>query len=129
VSIINIAGGVASATVQTATFTSFNSQIASLKASGVRIIGPGATVAQDVEPEYIAVAPDGLTAMVTLQENNAIAILDIASATITQIIPLGAKDYSLPGNDIDPSDQDGGINIQNWPVFGLYQPDAIASFS
>ena len=129
VSIINIAGGVASATVQTATFTSFNSQIASLKASGVRIIGPGATVAQDLEPEFIAVAPDGLTARITLQENNAIAILDIATATITQIIPLGAKDYSLPGNGIDPSDQDGGINIQNWPVFGLYQPDAIASFS
>ena len=129
VSIINIAGGVASATVQTATFTSFNSQIASLKASGVRIIGPGATVAQDLEPEFIAVAPDGLTARITLQENNAIAILDIATATITQIIPLGAKNYSLPGNGIDPSDQDGGINIQNWPVFGLYQPDAIASFS
>jgi Ca2+-binding RTX toxin-like protein len=129
VSIINIAGGVASATVQTATFTSFNSQIASLKASGVRITGPGSTVAQDLEPEYIAVAPDGLTARITLQENNAIAILDIATATITQIIPLGVKDYSLPGNGIDASDQDGGINIKNWPVVGLYQPDAIASFS
>jgi predicted extracellular nuclease len=129
VSIINIAGGVASATVQTATFTSFNSQMASLKAAGVRITGPGSTVAQDLEPEYIAVAPDGLTARITLQENNAVAILDIATATITQIIPLGVKDYSLPGNGIDASDQDGGINIQNWPVFGLYQPDAIASFS
>jgi len=129
VSIINIAGGVASATVQTATFTSFNSQIASLKASGVRITGPGSTVAQDLEPEYIAVAPDGLTARITLQENNAIAILDIATATITQIIPLGVKDYSLSGNGIDASDQDGGINITNWPVVGLYQPDAIASFS
>ena len=64
-----------------------------------------------------------------MQENNAIAILDIATATITQIIPLGVKDYSLPGNGIDASDQDGGINIQNWPIFGLYQPDAIASFS
>ncbi|MDD1415240.1 choice-of-anchor I family protein, partial [Dolichospermum sp. ST_con] len=133
VSIINIAGGVASATVQTADFTSFNSQIASLKAAGVRITGPGSTVAQDLEPEYIAVSPDGLTATITLQENNAIAILDIASATITQILPLGAKNYNLPGNGIDASDQDstinGGINIQNWPVFGLYQPDAIASFS
>jgi hypothetical protein len=133
VSIINIAGGVASATVQTADFTSFNSQMATLKAAGVRITGPGSTVAQDLEPEYIAVSPDGLTARITLQENNAIAILDIASATITQILPLGAKNYNLPGNGIDASDQDsninGGINIQNWPVFGLYQPDAIASFS
>jgi uncharacterized protein len=134
VSVINIAGGVASATVQNASFTSFNSQLASLKASGVRIIGPGSTVAQDLEPEYIAIAPDGLTARITLQENNAIAILDIATATITSIQPLGVKDHSLTGNGFDASDWDltsstGKINIQNWPVVGLYQPDAISSFT
>ena len=129
VSVIDLAGGVASATVRNATFTSFNSQIDALKAAGVRLTGPGATVAQDVEPEYIAVAPDGLTAQVTLQENNAIAILDIASATITQIIPLGVKDHSQAGNGLDASDRDGGINILTQPVFGLYQPDAIASFT
>jgi hypothetical protein len=134
VSIINIAGGVANATVQTADFTSFNSQMATLKAAGVRITGPGATVAQDLEPEYIAVSPDGLTAWVTLQENNAIATLDIATAKITKILPLGAKNFNLPGNGIDASDRDltattGKINIQNQRAFGLYQPDAIASFS
>ncbi|WP_414512332.1 choice-of-anchor I family protein [Nostoc sp. PCC 9305] len=134
VSIINIAGGVANATVAQASFTSFNNQIATLKAAGVRITGPGSTVAQDLEPEYIAVSPDGQTARITLQENNAIAILDIASATITDILPLGTKNYNLPGNGLDASDRDltsssGKINIQNWPVFGLYQPDAIASFS
>ncbi|MBD2038543.1 choice-of-anchor I family protein [Leptolyngbya sp. FACHB-321] len=129
VSVIDLAGGVASATVRNASFTNFNSQIDALKAAGVRIIGPGATVAQDVEPEYIAVAPDGLTAQVTLQENNAIAILDIASATITQIIPLGIKDHSQLGNGLDTSDRDGGINIRTQPVVGLYQPDAIASFT
>ncbi|OYD92130.1 hypothetical protein CDG76_25415 [Nostoc sp. 'Peltigera membranacea cyanobiont' 210A] len=129
VSIINIAGGVANATVAQASFTSFNNQIATLKAAGVRITGPGSTVAQDLEPEYIAVSPDGQTARITLQENNAIAILDIASATITNILPLGTKNYNLPGNGLDASDRDGKINIQNWPVFGLYQPDAIASFT
>lgn len=129
VSIIDLSAGVTGATVRTATFTSFNSQIDALKAKGVRITGPGATVAQDLEPEYIAVSPDGLTARITLQENNAIAILDIASATITDILPLGVKDHNLPGNGIDPSDRDGGINIRNVPVVGLYQPDAIASFT
>jgi uncharacterized repeat protein (TIGR01451 family) len=134
VSIINIAGGVGAATVQTASFSGFNSQINALKAAGVRITAPGATVARDLEPEYIAVSPDGLTARVTLQENNAIAVLDIASATITSIAPLGVKDHSLPGNALDASDRDltastGTINIRNQPVFGLYQPDAIASFS
>ncbi|MCC5613839.1 choice-of-anchor I family protein [Nostoc sp. CHAB 5836] len=134
VSIINISRGVANATVAQASFTSFNSQIATLKAAGVRITGPGSTVAQDLEPEYIAVSPDGQTARITLQENNAIAILDIASATITSIWPLGAKNHNLPGKGLDASDRDltsssGKINIQNWPIFGLYQPDAIASFT
>jgi uncharacterized repeat protein (TIGR01451 family) len=129
ISIINIANGVANATVQAATFTAFNSQIDSLKASGVRITGPGSTVAQDLEPEYIAFSGDGTKAYVTLQENNAIAIVDITTATVTDIKPLGLKDHSLPGNGIDPSDQDGGINIRPVPVFGMYQPDAIASFS
>ncbi len=134
VSVINIAGGVAIATVQNASFASFNDQIVALKASGVRITGPGSTVAQDLEPEYIAVAPDGLTARITLQENNAIATLDIATATITSVKSLGVKDHSLPGNGFDASDRDltsstGKINIQNWPVVGLYQPDAITSFT
>jgi uncharacterized repeat protein (TIGR01451 family) len=134
VSVINIAGGVATATVQNASFASFNSQLAALRTAGVRIFGPGATVAQDLEPEYIAVSPDGLTARVTLQENNAIAILDIATATITSIAPLGVKNHNLAGNGLDASDRDlngtlGTIKIQNQPVVGLYQPDAIASFS
>lgn len=94
VSVIDLSAGVAGATVRTASFTSFNSQIEDLRAKGVRITGPGSTVAQDLEPEYIAVSPDGLTARITLQENNAIAVLDIASATITSIQPLGLKDFS-----------------------------------
>lgn len=136
VSIIDIAGGVASATVQTAGFTSFNSQMASLKAAGVRIFGPGATVAQDLEPEYIAFGNNGTRAYVTLQENNAVAEVDIASATVLQILPLGLKNHNLPGNGLDASDRDlapafsaGTINIQNWPIYGMYMPDAIASFT
>jgi hypothetical protein len=134
VSIIDIAGGVGAATVQTAGFTSFNGQMASLKAGGVRIYGPGATVAQDLEPEYIAFSADASKAYITLQENNAVAELDIATATITQILPLGLKNHSLAGNGLDASDQDGPggtklINIQNWPIRGMYQPDAIASFT
>lgn len=96
VSIIDLSGGIESASVQTASFAGFNGQLASLRASGIRIFGPGATVAQDLEPEYIAVSPDGTKAWVTLQENNAFAVVDIASATVTQLIPLGLKDHSKP---------------------------------
>ncbi|MDJ1170917.1 choice-of-anchor I family protein [Roseofilum sp. BLCC_M154] len=127
ISIIDISGGVASATVQTAAFTAFNGQEANLRNQGVRIF-PNKTVAEDMEPEYIAVSPDGSTAFVTLQENNAIAKVNIASATVESILPLGLKDHSLSGNRLDASDRDNKINLQNWPVFGMYMPDSIASF-
>ena len=94
-------------TVRTADFLAFNSQDGALKASGVRIYGPGATVAQDLEPEYITVSADSRTAWVSLQENNALAKLDIGAATVTGILPLGFKDYGVEGQGIDASDDDG----------------------
>ncbi len=110
-------------------FEAFDSPAAraALEQDGVRIFGPNATVAQDLEPEYIAV--DGDTAYVTLQENNAVAIIDIDRARVEKIVGLGRKNHALTGNALDPSDQDGGINIGNWPVGGLYMPDAIHAFS
>jgi hypothetical protein len=60
----------------------------------IRIYGPGATVAQDLEPEYIAVSADSKTAWVVLQENNAIATLDIEQGAFAGIVGLGAKDFS-----------------------------------
>jgi DNA-binding beta-propeller fold protein YncE len=117
-------------TAKTADFKAFNDQKDALIASGVRIFGPGATVAQDIEPEYIAVSADGKTAYVTLQENNAMAIVDIATAKVTAIKPFGYKDHSLAGNGLDASDRDNSaINIKTWPVLGMYLPDAIASYS
>lgn len=114
-----------------ATFTAFNGQEATLRASGVRIYGPGATAAKDLEPEYIAVSADGTTAWVTLQENNAFAKVNIATATVTDILPLGYKDHGVAGNELDASDTEGGaINIRTWPgVYGMYQPDAMASYT
>ena len=127
VSVIRLRNGAANLTqadVRTADFSNFTRNNIH---PDIRIFGPGATVAQDLEPEYIAVDPDSSRAWVALQENNAIAVLDIASATITEIFPLGYKDYAQD-NALDPSDRDDGINIANWPVSGIYQPDAIAAF-
>lgn len=52
--------------VRSADFRAYNGREAELRASGVRIFGPGASAAQDIEPEYIAVASDGKTAWVAL---------------------------------------------------------------
>jgi hypothetical protein len=92
----------------------------------VRIYGPDATVAKDLEPEYITT--DGETAWVTLQENNAIAVIDIRTARVKKILALGFKDHSKARNRLDASDDDGAIRIRRWPVFGMYQPDSIANF-
>ena len=124
VTIIDLATGPATPIVRTATFTAFNGALP----PGVRIDGPNATVAQDLEPEYIAISADSTTAWVTLQENNALGIIDIASATVTRLVGLGFKDHSQAGFGLDASDQDGGINIQTWPILGMFQPDSIAAY-
>ncbi|MCB9508846.1 MAG: choice-of-anchor I family protein [Deferribacteres bacterium] len=95
----------------------------------VRIFGPGASVAQDIEPEYITVSDDSRTAWVVLQENNAIAVIDIDDAELEDIIGLGFKDHTKAGNGFDASNRDGSINIANWPTKGMYLPDGIVSFS
>ncbi|HYN31103.1 MAG TPA: choice-of-anchor I family protein [Ilumatobacteraceae bacterium] len=96
--------------------------------AGVRITGPNATVAKDLEPEYITVADDSRTAWVSLQENNAIAILDLRSKRVDEIIALGTSDHSRAGFGIDASDRDNRINTANWNVRGLYMPDGIANY-
>jgi DNA-binding beta-propeller fold protein YncE len=129
VSVVDIAN-IAAPSVTTIGFTDFNvggSRNGELPGD-VRIFGPNASVAQDLEPEYITVSPDGSKAYVSLQENNAIAEVDLASNSITAIRALGFKDHSAAGNALDASNRDGAINIQNWPVLGMYQPDAIASY-
>lgn len=128
VSIIDLRNGVASAVAVTADFQAFNGQEDALRNQGIRIFGPGASAAQDFEPEYIAVAADGASAWVTLQENNAVAVLDLASNRITQVLPLGFKDHSVVGNALDPSNKDDAIAIAQWPVLGMYQPDSIVSY-
>ena len=120
--------------VRTADFKAFNGQESALRAQGVRIFGPNATAAQDFEPEYITVSQDGKTAWAALQENNALAKIDVVNAKVLAVYPLGFKDHGLDGNGMDVSDADGvdgtgSIKIQTWAnVRGLYMPDAIASF-
>ncbi|MET0387294.1 MAG: choice-of-anchor I family protein [Polyangiales bacterium] len=112
--------------VRTASFTGCD--LAALDPS-VRVFGPGATPAQDFEPEYITVSADSRKAWVVLQENNAIAEIDVRRAEVIAVHGLGYKDHTKPGQGLDPSDEDGAVQIANWPVLGLYLPDAIASYS
>jgi hypothetical protein len=112
--------------VRTAGFGRWIGKEDALRARGVRIFFPGSNAAQDIEPEFVAISPSGRFAYVTLQENNAIAVVNIERARVQRILPLGYKDHSVAGNGLDPSNEDGGIAIDTWNVRGIYMPDAVA---
>ncbi|ARE81890.1 trifunctional nucleotide phosphoesterase protein YfkN [Roseovarius mucosus] len=127
VSIIDLSGGAANATAVTLDFSAFDGQEDALREAGV-LIQPGNSASQDLEPEYITVLPDGVTAWVSLQEANAYAVIDLTTNTVTDIRSFGLVDRSLPGNEIDASNRDNAINLQTYDnLFGMRQPDAITS--
>ena len=95
--------------------------------NGPRIVTAGNTPSKDFEPEYIATA--GGLAWVTIQEANAIGLLDIDRARFLYVRGLGYKDHGRAENALDPNDRDGPL-LGSFPnVFGMYQPDAIAAYS
>lgn len=132
VSIIDISGGIAALQQSDATtlfFTAYNAQESGLVASGVRKLKLTSTISQDFEPEFITTAADSQKAWVTLQENNAIAEIDLQAKTISNIWALGTKDISVPGNGFDVSDNNGEILIANWPIKAYFIPDGVAQYN
>lgn len=132
ISIIDISNGItgiSQSQVTTLNFTSYNAVETPLLASGVRKIKSTSTLSQDLEPEYITISADSQKAWVTLQENNAIAEINLTNNTISDIWALGTKDISLPGNGFDVSDNNGQILIANWPMQAYYIPDALANYT
>jgi hypothetical protein len=146
VSIIDFRNGWNGKTVRHVHFRDWNvggareGELPKLKAGGLRFAGRvtlsvdpyqsrPATFAEDMEPEWVEISEDSTTAFVCLQENNAIAEIDLATAQVKRLIPLGYKDHGVVGNELDASDRDGGIHIRSWPgLMGVYQPDTIRLF-
>lgn len=106
------------------TFESLDSSRDALVDGGV-LLKVDTAPSVDLEPEFIAVSSDSRTAYVTLQENNAVAALDLTTGTWKYVKGLGFKDHSAEGNGLD-LDQDGKIDIRNENVYGVYMPDGIA---
>lgn len=106
-----------------ATTVTFNN--APVSGSNLR---PKSVIGMDFEPEYIAVSSDGSKAFVTLQEANGVGVINLNTNQVEQVVGLGAKDFSQPGNYIDPSDRDGKIELRPVNVKGLYQPDGVAAY-
>ena len=127
VSVVDVRDGVRNASVETVDFSAYDGREDELREQGVRIFGPDARASTDLEPEYFAVSADSTTAYVVLQVNNAFAVVDIESATVEGVRAFGFKDHDATGNELDASDVDR-LCIRNWPVYGMYQPDAVACY-
>ena len=130
VSIINISGGITALTqanVTNISLSQYNGQEVALRAQGIRIFTSSASVAQDLEPEYIAVSTDNTKAYVTLQENNALLTIDLLTNTIVSLTPFGYSSYAAGSNNaLDASDQSGMVLITgDLPIKGAYMPDAM----
>jgi len=125
ISFIDVSGTVPSAAT-TINFEAYNDRAGALTFQGGRVFGPNATTAQDLEPEYITFSPDSKYAYVTLQENNSIATIDVATKSILEISGLGYKKHSESGKGLDAI-ADGKATVATQTVQGMYQPDAIAS--
>ncbi|KAL4227428.1 hypothetical protein ACF0H5_012871 [Mactra antiquata] len=90
-------------------------------------ISPRTPVSEDLEPEDLTISRDGRKAWVTLQENNAIAEIDINGGVVTSIKPISPKSWDK--SRIDTSDRDGGIHRELYPnLVSLRQPGVIKSF-
>ncbi|MGN1413905.1 MAG: choice-of-anchor I family protein [Anaerovoracaceae bacterium] len=108
-------------TAKSAYFDRFDSQRDVLAAAGV-LIQKGSQPSTDFEPEYIAVS--GNTAYVSLQEANAIAVLDITAGTFLGVYPLGFQNYGTTKVDLQKNDT---IELKNYEnVYGIKMPDGIS---
>ncbi|AEV32541.1 hypothetical protein Oweho_1551 [Owenweeksia hongkongensis DSM 17368] len=130
VSMLNISNGVANTSPSSVKFVNFQGLDTTAYDYLIHIYGNNGLQlpSQDLEPEHIAINPASTKAYVTLQENNAVAVIDLATATLDTVLALGYKDFSVTG--LDASDTESDIDIKPYNrLFGMYQPDGIASYS
>ncbi|QUG40562.1 choice-of-anchor I family protein [Psychrobacillus sp. INOP01] len=108
-------------TVDTLTFTE------EMLDEHVRVSSKG-TILEQLEPEYVTVSADSKTAYVSLQENNAVATVDLVTNKILDVKGLGVKDHSVEGNELDAL-KDGAVKLEKQPILSFYMPDAIDTFT
>ncbi|HHD81721.1 MAG TPA: alkaline phosphatase [Campylobacterales bacterium] len=106
-----------------ATFTKAND------GTEVRLGGtPSNDKAKDLEPEYVTVS--GNYAYVTLQENNAMAKVNLSTNKLEYVKSYGAKSWEADSNNTIDIEENEKIEMKSFKgLFGLYQPDSIASYT
>lgn len=123
VTVITVADG----TAVNVDFTAYDSNEERQKLVDAGIVMKKDTVpSEDLEPEFIAAGND--TAYVTLQEANAIAVIDLGSLKVTGIYSAGYEDYSTTAVDIDKKDEAYNPAVYE-SLRGIRMPDGVALYS
>lgn len=123
VTVITVADG----TAVNVDFTAYDSNEERQKLVDAGIVMKKDTVpSEDLEPEYIAAGND--TAYVTLQEANAIAVIDLDSLKVTGIYSAGYEDYSTTAVDIDKKDEAYNPAVYE-SLRGIRMPDGVALYN
>lgn len=138
VTLIDISAGTddAKAVVTQIDFNDFDAgQSRHAEIENVRLPAPhGASVSQDLEPEYVAITSDN-KAVIALQENNAFATINLATKEVESIKGLGTKSWASvadggQGYELDLTNKDDVFTLNSYPqLVGYYMPDSIAAFS
>ncbi|MCG6444060.1 choice-of-anchor I family protein [Vibrio parahaemolyticus] len=128
VTLVDLSKGINNADVTQIGFGEFDGVRSDELPKAVRVSGPNASIAQDLEPEYLTFADNGKI-YVALQENNAMAIIDPQSQSVEKIVALGEKSWS--NSKLDASNKDKIIgNLKSYPqLVGLYMPDTLDTYS
>ncbi|MGO1667038.1 choice-of-anchor I family protein [Flaviflexus sp.] len=141
VAVVSAPGGIAAPSqddVSIADFHAYDDETKTLH-EDVRIYGPQAPnvdgeperrISRNLEPEYAGVTDTH--AYVSLQEANAIAVVDLATAEVTDVWPMGFIDRNVV--PFDPSDRDPEdapeFSLRTYEgVYGIPQPDTVEAFT
>ena len=118
------AADVQKSTAVTVDFEVFDSQRETLIADGIIMVKDNLP-SVDFEPEYITATDQ--KAYIALQENNAIAILDLDTKEYSGVYSLGYKDLSGEKDALDLV-EDGVYEAKTYDAVSAYMPDGIAVY-
>ena len=106
-------------------FESFDEKREALVENGV-MLTKGNSPSVDLEPEYIACTNE--TAYITIQEANAVAVLDLVSGTYCGVYSLGYRDLGREENALELV-EDGAYAANTYPgAVAAYMPDGISMY-
>ena len=118
------AADVQKSTAVTVDFEVFDSQRETLIADGIIMVKDNLP-SVDFEPEYITATDQ--KAYIALQENNAIAVLDLDTKEYSGVYSLGYKDLSGEKDALDLV-EDGVYEAKTYDAESAYMPDGIAVY-